>query len=125
MGTPTQPTMTAPASTTRSLPRWARTLADLYESNATSQFIIYGNISDRMLLPAATPHLGGLSDYLLGVLLPRFDVVLSYDVGNGIRIEKGAEVFSRWPYFQESQKDWKTPRPAIETLIAISAFARI
>jgi len=116
MGTPTQPTMTAPASTTRSLPRWARTLADLYESNATSQFIIYGNISDRMLLPAATPHLGGLSDYLLGVLLPRFDVVLSYDVGNGIRIEKGAEVFSRWPYFQESQKDWKTPRPAIETL---------
>jgi hypothetical protein len=116
MATPTQPTMTAPSSTTRSLPGWARTLADLYESNATSQFIIYGNISDRMLLPAATPHLGGLSDYLLGVLLPRFDVVLSYDVGNGIRIEKGAEVFSRWPYFQESQKDWKTPRPAIETL---------
>jgi len=116
MATPTQPTMTAPSSTTRSLPGWARTLADLYESNATSQFIIYGNISDRMLLPAATPHLGGLSDYLLGVLLPRFDVVLSYDVGNGIRIEKGAEVFSKWPYFQESQKDWKTPRPAIETL---------
>jgi len=122
MGTPTQPTMTAPASTTRSLPRWARTLADLYESNATSQFIIYGNISDRMLLPAATPHLGGLSDYLLGVLLPRFDVVLSYDVGNGIRIEKGAEVFSRWPYFQESQKDWKTPRPAIETLTRYFRF---
>ena len=75
-----------------------------------------------MLLPAATPHLGGLSDYLLGVLLPRFDVVLSYDVGNGIRIEKGAEVFSRWPYFQESQKDWKTPRPAIETLTRYFRF---
>src|SRR5262249_51685413 len=49
-------------------------------------------------------------------LLSRFDVVLSYDIGNGIRVEKGAEVFSKWPHFQESQKDWKAPRPAVETL---------
>ena len=99
------------------LPPWARTLAELYESNAASQFIIYGNISDRMVLPGpATPRLGALPDFLLGVLLSRFDVVLSYDLGNGIRIEKGAEIFSKWPYFQESQKDWKAPRPAVETL---------
>src|SRR5262249_19599912 len=43
-------------------------------------------------------------------------VVLSYDLGNGIRIEKGAELFSKWPHFQESQKEWKAPRPAVETL---------
>jgi AAA+ superfamily predicted ATPase len=98
------------------LPAWARTLAELYESNAASQFIIYGNISDRMVLPAPLPRLGALPDFLLGVLLSRFDVVLSYDLGNGIRIEKGAEIFSKWPYFQESQKDWKAPRPAVETL---------
>jgi len=57
-----------------------------------------------------------LSDFLLGVLLPRFDVVLSYDVGNGIRVDKGGEIFSKWPHFQESQKDWKAPRAAVETL---------
>jgi hypothetical protein len=99
------------------LPVWARTLAELYESNAASQFVIYGNISDRMVLPPPpAPRLGALPDFLLGVLLSRFDVVLSYDLGNGIRIEKGAEVFSKWPHFQESQKDWKAPRPAVETL---------
>jgi len=33
------------------------------------------------------------------MLLRRFDVVLSYDLGNGIRVEKGGEVFSKWPDF--------------------------
>jgi len=98
------------------LPAWARTVADLYESNAASQFVIYGNINDRMVLSGAAPRIGALPDFLLGGLLSRFDVVLSYDLGNGIRIEKGAETFSKWPYFQESQKDWKSPRPAVETL---------
>ena len=99
------------------LPGWARSLAELYESNAANQFIIYGNISDRMVLPPPpAPRLGALSDFLLGVLLPRFDVVLSYDVGNGIRVDKGGEIFSKWPHFQESQKDWKAPRAAVETL---------
>jgi hypothetical protein len=99
------------------LPTWARTIAESYESNAASQFVIYGNINDRMVLPEPlAPRLGALADFLLGVLLCRFDVVLSYDLGNGIRIEKGAEIFSKWPHFQESQKDWKAPRPAVETL---------
>jgi hypothetical protein len=119
--------MTAPTPTSGSvgmispaapgLPQWARTVADLYESSAASQFVIYGNVNDRMVLPA-TPaaRLGALPDFLLGGLLSRFDVVLSYDLGNGIRIEKGPESFSKWPHFQESQKDWKAPRPAVETL---------
>src|SRR5215468_4862591 len=101
----------------RSLPAWARNLAEAYESNAASQFIVYGNISDRMVLPNASgQRLGALPDFLLGALLCRFDVVLSYDIGNGIRVEKGAEIFAKWPHFQESQKDWKAPRPAIESL---------
>src|SRR5215468_188708 len=98
------------------LPAWARTLRELYESNAANQFVIYGNTSDRMILPGAPQRLGALPDFLLEVLLCRFDVVLSYDLGNGIRVEKGAEIFSKWPGFQESQKDWKAPRPAVETL---------
>ena len=99
------------------LPSWARTIAESYESNAASQFVIYGNINDRMVLPGPpASRLGALSDFLLGGLLARFDVVLSYDLGNGIRVEKGAEVFSKWPHFQASQKDWKAPRSAVETL---------
>jgi hypothetical protein len=70
-----------------------------------------------MVLPVSpSPRLGALSDFLLQALLPRFDVVISYDLGNGIRVDKGADVFSKWPHFQESQRDWKAPRSAIETL---------
>jgi hypothetical protein len=106
-----------PSAAGVTFPHWARTLADLYESNAASQFVVYGNISDRTILPVSpSARLGSISDFLLEVLLPRFDVVLSYDIGNGIRLEKGSEVFSKWPHFQESQRDWKAPRPAIETL---------
>src|SRR5262244_3005399 len=106
-----------PRDTTVALPTWARNLAESYESNASSQFIIFGNISDRMVLQGAPPaRLGSLPDFLLGALLSRFEVVLSYDIGNGIRVEKGAETFAKWPHFQESQKDWKAPRPAVETL---------
>lgn len=114
----TIPAGTAPtAATAVTFPDWAQKVADLYESNAASQFIIYGNISDRMVLPVSPgPRLGAIADFLLEVLLPRFDVVLSYDIGNGIRVEKGGELFSKWPHFQESQKDWKAPRPAVETL---------
>ena len=114
---PPATTASATRNTPSGLPAWARTLAEAYESNASSQFIIFGNISDRMVLPSTpSPRLGALPDFLLGVLLSRFDVVLSYDIGNGIRVEKGADIFSKWPYFQESQKDWKAPRPAVETL---------
>ena len=99
------------------LPFWASAIAESYESNAASQFVIYGNINDRVVLPGpSAPRLGALSDFLLGGLLARFDVVLSYDLGNGIRVEKGPEVFSKWPHFQESKKDWKAPRSAVETL---------
>jgi hypothetical protein len=111
------PSTVAPRDSSYTLPAWARNLAESYESSAASQFVIYGNISDRMVLPAPPLlRLGTLPDFLLGVLLSRFDVVLSYDLGNGIRIEKGAEIFSKWPHFQDSQKDWKAPRPAVETL---------
>src|SRR6516165_6156069 len=114
---PPATTASATRNTPSGLPGWARTLADAYESNASSQFIIFGNISDRVVLPGSpSPRLGALPDFLLGVLLSRFDVVLSYDIGNGIRVEKGPDIFSNWPHFQESQKDWKAPRPAVETL---------
>jgi hypothetical protein len=99
------------------LPLWAAEVISLYQSHAASQFILYGNIHDRFILPLGTSTpLGGLTDFLLRVLMPRFDVVLSYDLGNGIRVEKGGEIFSQWPAFKENPELPKTPRPAVETL---------
>jgi hypothetical protein len=108
---------TAPEASTRArLPQWALDAIQLYESNASSQFIIFGNVNDQLVIPSPTPHLGGLTDFLLQVLLPRFDVVLSYDIGNGIRVEKGGEIFSRWPQMQQDPSLPKAPRLAIEAL---------
>ena len=99
-----------------SLPKWSLDTIQLYESNVANQFIIFGNVNDRMLVPTPITHLGDLTDFLLQVLLPRFDVVLTYDIGNGIHVEKGGEVFSRWPELQQEPNLPKSPRSAVETL---------
>lgn len=99
------------------LPPWAAELVTQYQSSATNQFILYGNVYDRMVLPVgAQGELGSLDDFLLRVLLPRFDVILSYDLGNGIRIEKGGEFFTQWPAYKENPELPHAPRAAIETL---------
>ena len=98
-------------------PDWARDAIQLYESNSASQFIIYGNVFDQLLIPSGTGlRLGSLSDFLMQVLLPRFQVVLSYDLGNGIRVEKGGDIFSKWPQMQQNPELPKAPRPAVERL---------
>ena len=105
------------------LPPWAAQLVEQYLSGAANQFIVYGNINDRVLIPSggsglaqASAKIGTLQEFLIDVLLSSFDVVLSYDLGNGIRIEKGGPVFSQWPAFQEQPNLPKTPRAAVETL---------
>src|SRR5215467_5985484 len=109
---------TAPAQAVAplKLPQWALDAIQLYESNAANQFIIYGNVNDQMLVPSPNVHLSGLTDFLAQALLPRFDVVLSYDIGNGIRDEKGGKIFSRWPQIKEDPELPKAPRTAVEFL---------
>ncbi|MDW8261584.1 MAG: AAA family ATPase [Phycisphaerales bacterium] len=101
------------------LPPWAAELIALYQSETASQFILYGNVADRLVIPQdGGQAMGELSDFLLRVLLPRFDVVLSFDVGNGIRVEKGNEIFSQWPALKEMPGGSlpRTPRAAVEAL---------
>jgi len=106
-----------PAGGKTVLPEWAMELIALYESGAANQFILHGNVNDRMMLPLSSgKEIGSLTDFILKALMPRFDVVLSYDVGNGIRIEKGGSIFSQWPHFKDNPELPKAPRPAVETL---------
>jgi len=98
------------------LPQWALDAIQLYESNAANQFIIFGNVNDRTIVPSPTTHLGDLTEFLLQVMVPQFDVVLSYDIGNGIRVERGGEIFSRWPRLKDQPELPKAPRSAVEAL---------
>jgi len=99
------------------LPQWAERLIDLYESETANQFILYGNVNDRFVLPSGdTCKIGSLYDFLRDILMPRFEVLLSYDLGNGIRVERGGELLSQWQGFKESPELPRAPRQAIEFL---------
>lgn len=98
------------------LPPWSQELAASYASNASAQFILHGNVNDRFLLPLVPARSGSLTDFLSEVLMPRFDLILTYDIGNGIRISKGAEILGDWPAFKENKELPRAPRAAIEFL---------
>ena len=99
------------------LPAWAGKLVSLYESKAANQFILYGNVNDRFVLPIGNQRsIGTLYDFLRKVMMPGFDVVLSYDLGNGVRVEKGGELLTKWPGFKEQPELPRAPRQAAEFL---------
>ena len=102
------------------IPDWAKELITLYESDANSQFILHGNVNDRLLMPdgrmGRRKETGSLTEFLVDVLLEPFDVVITYDLGAGIRIEKGGQIFSQWPRYKNNPHLPKTPKPAIEVL---------
>jgi hypothetical protein len=83
--------MAAPAP--QSAPAWANELALTYESGASSQFILFGNVHDRL---AVGERLVSLADFLEDTLLKSFGVVLSYDLGNGLNIERGGDIVDKW-----------------------------
>jgi hypothetical protein len=106
------------------MPPWAARLISLYESQAANQFILYGNVNDQFNLPLADQAaVGSIYDFLRRVMMPRFDIVLSYDLGNGMRVEKGAEIFSKWAGYKELGGELpRAPRQAAEFLTRYFRF---
>jgi hypothetical protein len=103
------------------MPSWAERVIALYQAHAANQFLLYGNVNDRFLLDSRT--LGSLPEFLNRVILPRFDVVLSYDLGNGVRIEKGGDIVTKWPAYKEHPELPRAPRPATEWLTRFFRYA--
>lgn len=99
------------------LPAWAGEIIDLYESGARSQFILHGNVGDRLLSTAGeVARFVALETFVRERLLGSFDVVVGYDLGNGIRVEKGGERFSEWPAATKEAMLVKAPREAVIVL---------
>jgi len=97
------------------LPAWAAELALHYESHATNQFLLYGNVNDEFPL-GGERGVGSLESFLLDSLLPGFEVILAYDLGNGLQVLKGGEIFSKWRGAIENMEGRKSPRFAIEAI---------
>lgn len=91
-----------------STPAWADAIRRLYLSNAANQFVIYGNVQDRLLIGEAGEQgavMGNLIEFLTKQQLQRFDLVLSYELGAGLRIESGEAFFKQLRFSDELPKD--------------------
>ena len=105
------------------LPGWTSEIAGQYESHAASQFVLHGNVGDLFALPEnGGVRLAGLEDYLLETLLTGFDVVLTYDLGNGLRVVRGQKVFAQWPTYGAGQTLPRVPREAVDLLTHYARF---
>jgi|JRYD01.1.fsa_nt_gb hypothetical protein len=98
-------------------PAWANELALAYESGAHGQFVLYGNVHDRIAVGSRIINLAG---YLEHDLLASFKVVLSYDLGNGLVIERGGELIEKWSGANLQQ----LPREPLAALHYISRYLR-
>lgn len=100
------------------LPPWEREIVALYESGATVQFILHGNVGDSLLLPAGRgpARIVSLEAFLRERLFGKFDVVIAYDLGSGLRVEKGAARFAEWPPAASESAFPKAPRDAIHLI---------
>jgi hypothetical protein len=90
-------------------PAWAVRLANDYESGATTQFILHGAVADR--LPLGT-GLRPVTAWIAEILLAPFAVVFTYDLGNGLHLERGGELAQRWSGLELP----RAPRAAMEVV---------
>jgi hypothetical protein len=74
-------------------PSWAAELVLAYESGANGQFVLHGNVYDRLPIGG---RLVNLPRFLEEELLSAFSVVFTYDLGNGLRVSRGAERLQQW-----------------------------
>lgn len=108
-------------------PAWLDAVQSGYESGAASQFVLHGNVADRFLAPRADgkgAELCQLPDLIARTLLPRFDVVLSYDLGNGVRVLRGGQAIETWPEWQRTGGQLPSqPRQAVAWLTQYFRYA--
>ncbi len=85
------------------MPSWVDTIRAHYASDASRQFILFGNTDDVYPLAVAAKgmaprktQLVSLSDFLQKELLTGFEVLISYSAAGGIQIVRGKELTSQW-----------------------------
>ena len=108
------------------LPSWSKEVIASYESGTAGCFVLHGNVHDSVMLGhgGRKCQLGNLGDFIQESLLPKFDVVLSYDLGFGMRVERGGDIFSKWPSLDETPDIPHHPLPAIRLMTHYMQYCR-
>ena len=111
-GLGTAPAAAAAAALPDWCPAWAERLGDAYMSGTSCVFLLHGNVRD--LVPVAAPPADGkgsadawgtVPDFLSREMFGRWDIVLSYDVGKGLRPLAGSD-----PARLRTMAQWLTER---------------
>ena len=101
----------------RSLPPWAAQMRDVFRAGTLSQFVLHGNVRD--LVCDGEGGYVSLHHFLGEVMFSRFDLVVTYNTGSGLRVTRGHEHFAA---FQKVMAEWTTfvvdalPRDATSVL---------
>jgi hypothetical protein len=99
-------------------PAWAAEIALAYESTAQGQFILSGNVHDRLPVGGALVNLGG---FIEKELLAGFGVIFTFDLGNGLRVTRGGDQLEGWSGAKRLDPTIRQPLAAIEL---VSSFLR-
>jgi len=94
-------------------PAWAERIGDAYLSGTSCLFLVHGNVRDVVLLgppdasgaAASTAQWGTLPEFLSRELFGRWDIVLAYDIGKGLRPLAGPD-----PTRLRTMVQWLTER---------------
>jgi AAA+ superfamily predicted ATPase len=79
------------------LPAWADEMRDLFKSGSVSQFLLHGNVFDIVTVSGGPePRQFSLSAFLDEVMFEKYEIVLHYDRGKGIRATRGGEDWGEW-----------------------------
>lgn len=108
-------------------PGWARKLADLYFSGTTSLFVLHGNVHDLIACPRGDrTEYCNLAEFLSTQVFGRWDLVLGYDLGRGLRALAGADAERLRGMVQYLTARWGEPltwpREPDKVLLGLDAF---
>ena len=108
-------------------PAWARELADLYFSGTTCLFILHGNVHDLVRCPDGQEDAYcGLSEFLATQVFGTWDLVLGYDLSQGLRPQTGRDAGRLQNMQQYLTSRWGEPagwpREPEVMLAALDAF---
>jgi len=108
-------------------PAWARQMADLYYSGTTSLFVLWGNVHDPVrCVDGADDSFCNLADFLASQMFGRWDLVIGYDLGRGLRPQAASDADRLRAMAQYLNTCWGEPvtwpREPDKVLLGLDAF---
>ncbi|HEY3997672.1 MAG TPA: hypothetical protein VGO93_02325, partial [Candidatus Xenobia bacterium] len=112
------------------LPAWAQEMREVFKGGTVSQFLIHGNVFDLVSDRTSDPiRFLSVRDYLTEVMFARFEVVLAYNRGTGVRAVKGKDEFQKFlklsdEWMQTSYTGNPLPRDPLVAFDLMDRFVR-